>query len=399
MNEADFDLESELTSWTEEMRASGAVDGGVLWPTLGPDEGQRRKAIIREFFPQLIPLIACVTADQSKAEQLLKSESQTLRALRVQHESSAFAYRAVASSIDLIETADGLNHTDIMEARNDLADAIAGASSGSPPLTLPEVFGWSFHPKLLIDRGSIDDCRASVQGQHGPRWSMTCGELAQSWGANADVYEALSADVDVNSWLIQNPMLDDALLSRVSKTLLDEYPTDEWADLAALDPTYGPDMGELEEEDPEEFGRLEALLSVPSTWTVALSNPMLSIATLGKLWGKSAGHNLETPMLAAILLHRRCPENLLRITYHGAREGMNWPLICIAANPATSPEILRSMATLDPDEPIRIISELDVGVEDVLAAVAINPSSDSNTLLELGALDLPSVKRALAARP
>lgn len=394
--EQGFDLESELHAWIDEMRESGSTGGGALWPNLEPNEGQRRKAIIREFFPALIPLIACVTADRTRAEQLVQSESKTLRALHVQDVSEAFAYRAVASSIDLIATADGLNHEDVIETRSSLDEAIEGSISGAPSLTLPEIFGWSDRPRFLIDMGTVDDCRTSEP--EGAGWTLACGRLAQSWGASPTAYEALAEDVDLHSWLIGNPMLDERLLNRVSVTLLDQYPSDQWEDLATLDPTCGPDMGELEEEDPEAFESFERLLGVPGMWVRALTNPMLSIGTLGKLWGKSEGHNLETPMLAAVLLHRSCPESLLRITYDSARQDMNWPLICIAANPATAPGILASMATLDPDEPIRIISELDVGVEDVLVAVALNPSTDSETCSRLQGCGIPRVSRALQAR-
>jgi len=180
---------------------------------------------------------------------------------------------------------------------------------------------------------------------------------------------------------------------------VDAYPVDLWTELLAVNHAEGPDLEELEDGDQGIFDAYVAALDAPRTWALALENPLLSTGTLGSLWGKAVGHNLELPMLAGILLHPSCSSRHLQLTYDRAREHMDWPLICIAANPATPPGILASMATLDIDQSINIISELDVGVEDVLVAIALNPSTDQATCTALSQRNMPRITRALEARP
>jgi hypothetical protein len=392
-DEEDFEAsaEAELAAWVQAMRDSESVRDGVLWPNLDPSECARRMEIIRRHYPDLLPLIALAQDGEERARAVMLEYWSQIQLQRIHKSYTDYAYTLVASSIDLICTADGLNFEDKAEAENTLWQACEDRLT---QVAFDGEFGEYFLrtacSQHLLKRETLVDCS--------DRDGLECHQYATNWATSLEDLRILSerGSVDTQMGVLSNPMATKDVLMQASGAM-SSYPKDSWEEFLQQDPVNGPDMEWLEDAAPDSIREIERILDSPSAWLRVAENPMLPGESLFRLWCRVPGHNLETKLLASILLNPACTERFLFSVSVEALPAMSWNVVCLAANPSTPPNVLADIARLDRTQEVHIINELEGTMDDVLVGVALNPNTPETTRTALALMGIEKVSTALSA--
>ena len=375
-----------LERWMRAMVNTHSVQDGVLWPHLENGERQRRLDIVLSRYPELEPSLVLVTRGWEAAEALVAGQAAAISVRAVISAYEDFVSGAVFSTADNYFTSDGLNYRWIVNAWGEFQEKCREAADAdlrpSPREVLLGQVSLSLDGSLLwrLCRSPEGDSPSSV---------------GDSWATESDVLERMSqypGEEQVAS-VLGNPMTPHDVLAAGLHIL--PYPQQFWSSvdedeigLALL----GCDYAEDEE--------VQRLIDVSIGWRkILIRNRALPGQAVHGVLTSLGFAFTEYPTRAAALLHPAMPGYALAAAFLQGQEvyGLDWTAACIGVNPATPADVLAQYPTLDRSRSVNFLDLMDITVDQVIVAAAINPGTPASTRLRLSALDSEDVALALEA--
>ena len=375
-----------LERWMRAMVDTHSVKDGVLWPHLEDGERQRRLVILMSRYPELEPSLTLVTRGWEAAEALVVAEASAISLRAVVSAYQDFVSGAVFSTADNYFTSDGLNYRWIVNAWGEFQERCREAADHdlrpSPREVLLQQVSLSLDGPLLwrlcrrIDGASLSD-------------------VGDSWATEPDVLEGMSQypDGEQVAAVLGNPMTPISVLVEGLEIL--PYPQQFWSSvdedevgLALL----GCDYAEDEE--------VQRLIDAGIGWRkILIRNRMLPEQTVHGVLTSLGFAFTEYPTRAAALLHPAMPGHALAAAFVQGQEvyGLDWTAACIGVNPATPADVLAQYPTFDRSRSVNFLDLMDITVDQVIVAAAINPSTSPSTRVLLSALDSDDIALALRA--
>lgn len=375
-----------LERWMHAMADTHSVQDGVLWPHLEDGERHRRLGILMSRYPELEPSLTLVTRGWEAAEALVVAEASAVRRRAVVSAYEDFISGAVFSTADNYFTSDGLNYRWIVNAWGEFQEKCRAAADHdlrpSPREVLLEQMSLSLDGPLLWRL-----CRSPEGGSP--------SSLGDSWATESDVLERMSQypDGEQVASVLGNPMTPVSVLAEGLEIL--PYPQQFWSSvdedevgLALL----GCDYAEDEE--------VQRLIDSGIGWRkILIRNRALPEQTVYGVLTSLGFAFTEYPTRAAALLHPAMPGHALASAFlqGSAVYGLDWTAACIGVNPATPADVLAQYPTIDRSRSVNFLDLMDITVDQVIVAAAINPNTPGSARVQLSALDSEDVALALRA--
>jgi len=375
-----------LERWMRAMADTRSVQDGVLWPHLEDGERHRRLGVLRSRYPELEPSLALVTRGWEAAEALVVADASAISLRSIVSAYENFVSGAVFSTADNYFTSDGLNYRSIVNAWREFQEKCHEAADQdlrpSPREVLLDQVTLSLDGSLLWRL-----CRSPEGGSPSSE--------GDSWATESDVLERMSQypDGEQVASVLGNPMTPDSVLAAGLELL--PYPQEFWSSvdedevgLALL----GSDYAEDEE--------VQRLIDAGIGWRkILIRNRALPEQTVHGVLTSLGFAFTEYPTRAAALLHPAMPGHALASAFlqGSAVYGLDWTAACIGVNPATPADVLAQYPTSDRSRSVNFLDLMDITVDQVIVAAAINPSTPGSARLHLSALDSEDVALALRA--
>ena len=375
-----------LERWMRAMVDTHSVEDGVLWPHLEDGERQRRLDIVMSRYPELEPSLVLVTRGWEAAETLVAGEASAISVRAVVSAYEDFVSGAVFSTADNYFTSDGLNYRWIVNAWGEFQEKCREAADHdlrpSPREVLLNQVSLSLDGSLLWRL-----CR-SPEG--GPPSSV-----GDSWATQSDVLERMSQypGEERVAAVLGNPMTPQDVLA--AGLHIFPYPQQFWSSVDEDEVGLALLGGNYAEDD-----EVQRLIDVSIGWRkILIRNRMLPEQTVHGVLTSLGFAFTEYPTRAAALLHPAMPGHALAAAFleGSAVYGLDWTAACIGVNPATPADVLAQYPTLDRSRSVNFLDLMDITVDQVIVAAAINPSTPGSSRVQLSALDSEDVAFALKA--
>lgn len=363
-----------------------SVQDGVLWPHLEDGERHRRLGVLRSRYPELEPSLALVTRGWEAAEALVVADASAISLRSIVSTYENFVSGAVFSTADNYFTSDGLNYRWIVNAWREFQEKCREAADQdlrpSPREVLLDQVTLSLDGSLLWRL-----CRSREGGSPSSE--------GDSWATESDVLERMSQypDGEQVASVLGNPMTPDSVLAAGLELL--PYPQEFWSSVDE-DEVGLALLGSDDAEDEE----VQRLIDVGIGWRkILIRNRALPEHTVHGVLASLGFAFTEYPTRAAALLHPAMPGHALASAFlqESAVYGLDWTAACIGVNPATPADILAQYPTFDRSRSVNFLDLMDITVDQVIVAAAINPSTPGSARLHLSALDSEDVALALKA--
>lgn len=359
-----------------------------LWSHLGPEESQRRVGIIREFYPDYVPLVEFATTGVDAAVGALQHQTRRRPVDNLWARYLDLVSASIWATTDILYSGDGQDARDIEECHaalwSECNAVLAVHTEALPPPITETVLASYLAERCEMDPWPGESAPAFLARVHDALTAGPAGEapvpgsrlftdetlaseimttdgfartfsdgdarravssLAWSWASSPDVLRRLSQHPasGIREAVVSNPMAPADVLARALEIY--PYPREFWERFARIEAEEGagadlPEWAWDEEEDD--------VTGYPDKrrWRWILGrNPCLPDTVLESLNDTVWGHPLENPIRAALLMHPQYPSGHVIDVLEQMSGAADWQFVSAAANPQVTTDVLAWLAT------------------------------------------------------